>query len=265
MKANHTSNAPQRYGSSGLWHALAFCLALALIAWALYGTEFSLARLISGLPNMLTITGEMLPPDTSRFGPIVMAIITTLQMAIAGAAIGILFSIPIAFLAAKNTSPHPLVYKISRAWLTLLRTVPDLAWALFFVATVGLGPFAGVLTLIVDTIGFCGRFFAEAIEETDPHPNEALAAIGAKPIDRFAVAILPNASTSMVNSSLFSFEKAVRSSVILGLVGAGGIGVELAVSMEMFRYDQASMIIFLIFLLVYGVERISNSVRNRIM
>ncbi|WP_119396290.1 phosphonate ABC transporter, permease protein PhnE [Salinibius halmophilus] len=256
---------PQRFAHNSLWHAGAFTFAMAVLAWALYGTDFSISRLIAGVPNMWTITGEMLPPDTSRFNAIVSAIITTLQMAIAGAAIGIALSIPIGFLAAKNTTPHPWLYRISRAWLTMLRTVPDLAWALFFVASVGLGPFAGVLTLIVDTVGFCGRFFAEAIEETDPQPNEALAAIGAKPVDRFAVAILPNASASMVNTSLFSLEKAVRSSVVLGLVGAGGIGVELAVSMEMFRYDQASMIILLVFLLVYGVERISNAIRTRIL
>ena len=107
------------------------------------------------------------------------------------------------------------------------------------------------------------RFFAEAIEEADPQPNEALKAIGAGTVDRCVVAILPEAAPSIINSSLFSLEKAVRSSVVLGLVGAGGIGAELAVSMEMFRYDQAATIILMVFVLVYGVERLSGWAREK--
>jgi phosphonate transport system permease protein len=154
---------------------------------------------------------------------------------------------------------------VTRSIISFLRTVPDLAWALFFVVSVGLGPFAGTLTIIVDTIGFCGRFFAEAMEEVDPGPSEALDAIGTSPLDRIAVVQIPGALPSMINTSLFSLEKAVRSSVVLGLVGAGGIGAELAVSMEMFRYDQAAYIILMIFILVYAVEHLSSRLRENLM
>lgn len=117
----------------------------------------------------------------------------------------------------------------------------------------------------VDTIGFCGRFFAEAMEEVDPGPPEAMAAIGAGPIDSIACATLPMAMPSLVNASLFALEKAVRSSVVLGLVGAGGIGAELATSMEMFRYDQAATIILMIFILVMTVETLSSHARAKLI
>ncbi|MBT00838.1 MAG: phosphonate ABC transporter, permease protein PhnE [Oceanospirillaceae bacterium] len=254
---------PSRFDNPSWLSGVLFVLFIGFFSWALYGSEFSLSNLVEGIPNMGVIMSEMVPPDTERAWPIAKSVFVTLQMALVGAVIGIVLSLPLAFLAARNTSPHPLVYKVVRAWVSLVRTIPDLAWALFFVASVGLGPFAGVLTLIVDTIGFCARFFAEAIEEADPQPNEALKAIGAGTVDRCVVAILPEAAPSIINSSLFSLEKAVRSSVVLGLVGAGGIGAELAVSMEMFRYDQAATIILMVFVLVYGVERLSGWAREK--
>ncbi|MDT4858355.1 Phosphate-import permease protein PhnE [compost metagenome] len=168
-------------------------------------------------------------------------------------------------LAARNHTPHPLVRSTIRGVVSFVRTVPDLAWALFFVASVGLGPFAGTLTLVMDTIGFCTRFFAEAIEEVEEGPPEALDAMGASRLSVVACATLPMAMPSLINTGLFALEKAVRSSVVLGLVGAGGIGAELAVSMEMFRFDQAATIVLLIFVLVLAVERVSSRARASLL
>lgn len=137
-------------------------------------------------------------------------------------------------------------------------------WALLFVATVGLGPVAGTLTIIVDTIGFCGRFFAEAIEDSDRGSRDALQAIGANPSNVFFGAILPDAAPSMVNTSLFALEKAVRSSVVLGLVGAGGIGQELKVSFDLFQYANASAIIMTIFIIVLAMEVATDRLRKRL-
>jgi phosphonate transport system permease protein len=130
---------------------------------------------------------------------------------------------------------------------------------------VGLGPFAGMLTLVVDAIGFCGRFFAEAMEEADKGPQEALTALGAGRSEIVFSAVLPAAMPSMINSALFTLEKATRASVVLGLVGAGGIGIELKVAMDLFQYDQAATIIIGVFLLVLVVERLSSALRRIIL
>jgi phosphonate transport system permease protein len=207
----------------------------------------------------------MLPPSLERLGPVSAALLQTFQMAVAGTAIGCALSLPLAIVATRHLSPHPVVYQLVRFVIAVCRTVPDLIWALVFVAIVGLGPFAGVLAILVDKIGFCGRFFAEAMEEADRRPQEALRALGASPGGVILGAVIPAAIPSMVNTTLFSLEKATRSSVILGLVGAGGIGIELQVSMDMFRYDEAATIILAILALVIAVEQASAWLRRRLI
>jgi phosphonate transport system permease protein len=196
---------------------------------------------------------------------VLWALLETFQMALAGTVFGLAASLVLGVLATRSLTPGVTFYHVSRALIALFRTVPDLVWALFFVVMVGLGPFAGVLTIMVDSIGFCGRFFAEAMEEADKGPQEALQALGATRMGVIFCAVFPAALPSFVNTALFSLEKATRSSVVLGLVGAGGVGIELKVSMEMFLYDQASTIILLIFLLVIAVERASSRLRDRLL
>ena len=256
---------PRRFNSPGF---LAFTLYLAgalLLAVSVTGVGVSPIELVSGIPHIVRILSEMVPPDVSRLPAITRSLLETFQMAVVGTAFGIALSCPLAILASWDHTPHLTLYHGARWLISLFRTVPDLVWALLFVASVGLGPFAGALAIMVDTTGFCGRFFAEAMEEVDRGPQEALQALGA---DRFAViacAVLPAALPSLINTSLFSLEKATRSSVVLGLVGAGGIRMELKTAMDMFRYDQAATTILLIFALVIGVERISAMVRRRVL
>lgn len=242
-----------------------YVVLLALLISSIEGAEVSITDLIDGLPNMARLLGEMFPPSVERIQQIGLVLLETLQMAVAGAAIGIVISFFLAVLAARNQTPHMSLYYGSRGLIALFRTVPDLIWAVFFVATVGLGPFAGVLALVVDTIGFCGRFFAESMEETDPGPQEALTAGGAGRSAVVFAAVLPAAFPSFINTSLFALEKAVRSSVVLGLVGAGGIGIELKVSMDLFRYDEAATIILCILALVLVVEQIGARLRRRFL
>lgn len=256
---------PTRFSMPSPISAVTFVCFIGFFAWSLAGAGISISALVLGLPNMVSISAEMIPPATDRFMPMLKAVLTTFQMAIVGTVIGLIISLPLAVLSARNHTPNKIVRSLVRGLVSFMRTVPDLAWALFFVASVGLGPFAGTLTLIVDTVGFCGRFFAEAMEEVDPGPPEAMAAIGAGPIDIIACTTLPMAMPSLINTSLFALEKAVRSSVVLGLVGAGGIGAELATSMEMFRYDQAATIILMIFVLVIGVENFSSRARQKLL
>ena len=247
---------------------LAFALVMGAAAFliaSLHSIGFSASGFLSGVPNMGRMLGEMFPPSIERVGPVGKALLETFQMALVGTVAGVLLSLPLAVLATRHLAPHAVLYHAARALIALFRTVPDLVWALFFVVAVGLGPFAGTLAVMVDIIGFCGRFFAEAMEEADRGPQEALCALGAGRAAVIGAAVFPAALPSFVNTSLFSLEKATRSSVVLGLVGAGGIGIELQVSMDLFRYAEASAIIIAIFVLVVLVEQCSALLRRRLI
>jgi phosphonate transport system permease protein len=239
--------------------------AIAFFVFSLGGAEVSLRDLVQGIPNMARLVGEMTPPSLSRIGAIGHALLDTFQMALVGAGFGIAISFLLAVLASSRNTPHRSLYYATRFLVAFCRSVPDLVWAILFVASVGLGTFAGTLAIVMDTIGFCGRFFAEAMEEVDQGPEEALKSIGASRLDIIFAAVLPAAFPSFINSALFALEKAVRSSVVLGLVGAGGIGIELKVAMDMFEYRQAATIIGCIFLLVIAVEQISVYIRQRFL
>lgn len=257
--------APARFERPGILAFLLWVAALALLVASLRGVGVSAGTFIDGLPAMGRFAANLFPPSTERLGPMLAALAETFMMAVAGTAIGAVLSVPLAVLATRRLSPHRLVELATRGLISLFRTVPDLIWALFFVVTVGLGPFAGTLALIVDTIGFCGRFFAEAIEEADRGPQEALAALGAGRGAIVVSAVMPAAAPAMIGTSLFSLEKATRSSVVLGLVGAGGIGMELEVAISFFNYPEAASIILAIFVLVLAVEQASQALRRRII
>ncbi len=257
--------APPRLGRPS---AAGFALAVgaaALLLSSFHGVGFSLADLAAGLPQMGRLVGEMLPPDLSRWDRVLASLLETFHMALAGTALGVLLALPLAVLACRALTRAALPRAAARALIALFRTVPDLVWALIFVVAVGLGPFAGTLALMVDTIGYAGRFFAEAMEEADRGPQEALHAAGSPRSGVLMAAVLPAALPSMVATALFCLEKATRGGVVLGLVGAGGIGMELKVSMDLFNYAEAAASILAILVLVVAVEGASGALRRRIM
>lgn len=221
--------------------------------------------LVQGVGRLGEFLGDAFPPDTARLPQILASLLTTFEMALLGTIIGVVLSVPIAITAARNTTPHRIGYVIARGFISLCRTVPDLIWGLIFVVAVGLGPPAGVLAIAVDVMGFCGRFFAESIEEVDSSLTDSLRATGASEISVLGGAVLPSCLPSFVATTLFALESSTRSSVVLGLVGAGGIGIELSVSMQLLRYDEALTIILCIFFVVLGVERVSSAIRRRLI
>lgn len=222
-------------------------------------------QLTDGMPRMINLVGRMMPPSVEPgfLTRVMWRTIETLQIAFVGTVFGVIISLPIAWLASRTLSPIGGLRHIFKVLISLFRTVPDMVWALLFVASIGLGAVAGTMTIIIDTIGFCGRFFAEAIEDSDKQPQEALATAGA---NRFAIltgAVIPDIMPSLINTSQFALEKAVRSSVVLGLVGAGGIGQELKVAFDLFQYRNASTIILVIFLLVLVMELATDRLRAK--
>ncbi|MEA5446581.1 phosphonate ABC transporter, permease protein PhnE [Gammaproteobacteria bacterium AB-CW1] len=256
---------PTRVATPSIFTWLILVIFLALFIQGLSGAGFTPDRLLRGAGNLGSFFAQAMPPDFSRIGPIAKAMYETFQMALVGVTFGVILSLPMALLCARNTSPAAPVRVVCRGTVATLRTIPDLVWALIFVVAVGLGPLAGILAIIMDTIGFCARFFSERVEEIRPGPSEALASTGAGRMQVITGAVLPEAFPSFVATSLFAVEKAVRSAVVLGLVGAGGIGVELNTAMTMFRYDQALTIIMIILVVVIGVEQLSSAIRRRVL
>jgi phosphonate transport system permease protein len=229
------------------------------------GARIDPTTFVEGAPRLGRFLADAIPPDTERLVPILRSLLTTFEMALLGTIVGVAVSIPLGVAAARNTSPHRLIYGAARGYISLCRTVPDLVWGLIFVVAVGLGPQAGVLAIAVDVMGFCGRFFAEAIEEVDPGLFESSRSAGAGELSVIGGSVLPACLPSFVATSMFALESSTRSSVVLGLVGAGGIGIELSVSMQLLRYDEAMTIILAIFVVVLAVERTSSAIRRRMI
>lgn len=260
--------APPRFQHRSIAEYVAIIVVLALVLTSVMNTAPSLDKLQRGTARLFAPSGflmQMFPPDFSRVEHITWKLVETLQMAVAGASLGLVFAVPFAILATDRLSPHPVIKIAARGMIAFFRTVPDLVWAIFFIIVVGLGPAAGVLALMIDKIGFAGRFFAEAMEEADTGPQDALRAIGASRMGIIFSAVFPACLPSFTATSLFALEKSVRGSAALGLVGAGGIGVDLKVAFDLFNYDEALTIILMMLVLVVAVEQGSSWIRSKLI
>ncbi len=240
-------------------------IVLAAALWSAWGTEFNIPKLAAGLPLIYDLGGRMLPPDLTILPDLVGPMVETLQMALLGTTIPIFFALPLAFLCAVNTSPHPVVSAVFRLLIATLRTVPELIWAMILVTAVGLGPFPGVLALTIHTIGALGKFYYEAIEATDTGTMEAIEATGAGRFKVIWYGVMPNVLPLMLSSTLFYWEYNNRASTVLGLVGAGGIGLALTHALQDFRYPEVMTCLILIVLILVVIDRFSAFVRGRII
>lgn len=228
------------------------------------GARISPATIVDGLGRTWDFLADALPPDVSRLSAVWDAMLETFEIALIGTLLGVVVSLPLAILAARNLSPNRLAHALARALIAFLRTIPDLLWGLVFVVTVGLGPEAGVLAIAADVAGLCGRFFADRLEDVPTQVTDALRATGATRTGVILGGVVPAVAPSFVGISLYGLENATRSSVILGVVGAGGIGIELTTAMELLRYDEAATIIIAIFIVVLSVERASALIRRQL-
>lgn len=239
---------------------------LAILGWAANDLSLSPGRFVQGIPSLIDFLAKMFPPDFSVIPGLLGAIVTTLSVALWGTALAVVISLFLALGAARNLfGSNQLIYGVSRFILSVLRSLPDLVWALIFVAAVGLGPFPGVLALTVYSCGELGKLYAEAIENIDPGPTEALESTGAGAFTTIRWAIVPQVMPEVVTYSLYRLESNVRHAFILGMVGAGGLGFELQVAMKLFRYQEVSAIIILIILTVATIDFISSRIRARII
>jgi phosphonate transport system permease protein len=191
-------------------------------------------------------------------------VVETFDIALLGTCAAVLLSLPLAVLAAENVTPSRPLYLAARGVIAVTRAVPDLVWALLFVTAVGLGPFPGVLALSVHSIGMLGRLFAETIEDIDMGPVQALTITGASPVQVVTHAIVPGLLPSLIGISLYRLDENVRSSLVLGFVGAGGIGFLILTAINLFQYRQVATLLILTYVLVLVVEHLAASIRSRI-
>lgn len=223
----------------------------------MFPVEFELA---SGTQRTVTIFGQ----EAQIGWPLIItATLETIQMAIVGTLGAVLFSMPISLLAARNTSPHPLVYQVVRLFLNFVRSIPELIWAILFVAGVGFGPFAGVLSLAFGSIGSMARIYAEAIEQIDPQQVQAVRATGATGVQAFIYAVIPQALPLLISYSIIYFESNVRHATILGLVGAGGLGVKLWEYTGLGDYNRLMGTVVVLVVAVTIIDRFSSWLRQR--
>jgi phosphonate transport system permease protein len=281
---------------------VSLAIALLALGWSFQGAKLSPGELIHGIPQIFMTIGRMLPPDFSKvtqaknyFMPenlsltelflplpldgsrarikqrwwnntfpqtVVGATLETVQMALAGTFLALFVAFPVGFLAARNTTPHPLVYHVVRGALNFLRTIPDLALGLLFVAAVGLGAFAGTLALAVHTATVLGKLLSESVENIDEGIVEAIRATGAGYAQTLSFAVLPQILPDLISLTLYRLETNIRAASVLGLIGAGGIGYLMSTSFRTFQYQEAAAIVVVLIALVMLVDYLSARLRN---
>jgi phosphonate transport system permease protein len=244
---------------------LGFAVAAAAV-WSLVNTDVGLGSLFAGREGASRLIGGLFPPDLGGdlLSRVATAMVETLQISIAALVLGVMTGLPLAVLMAGNVGAPRWLSEFARLIATAFRGVPELLWALLFVATVGLGPAAGVYAISLHAAGLLAKLCSEQMEAVDPAPVEAIRLTGASRTATALLAILPQARANIASQVLYQWECNLRSSVIIGFVGAGGIGQALGISMRLFRYQELATLMIAILILVLGVDRISRTFRARL-
>ncbi|MBO0692068.1 MAG: phosphonate ABC transporter, permease protein PhnE [Acidimicrobiaceae bacterium] len=239
---------------------------LLVLAWREIG--MGVFPLFGGLGKIFSFIGRTLPPQYTgyaSFGHTVSVSLQTVSMAVLGTVIAAALSVPVGFCAARNTTPHPAVRWLARGVITACRAVPDLVFAIVFVEALGIGVLPGVLALGVHSVGMLGKLFAEGIEQIEPRPREAVASTGAGPLQNLTTSVVPQVLPSFCSTSLYRLDINLRSSVVLGYVGAGGIGFALNAAMGALLFRQAVAIVLVIFVLIVVMEVVAALVRRSLI
>jgi phosphonate transport system permease protein len=225
-----------------------------------------------GFPNTLAVSqtwgyGNIYPSDT--VGLVIEKIIETIFLALMGTTFAIVVSIPISFLASRNLMPHTLLgnlaYSISRTILNILRSIEAVILAVIFAATLGLGPFAGVMALTLHSIASLGKLYSEAIESIDAGPIEAITATGANRLQMIVYAVVPQFIPQFLSFTLYRWDINVRMSTIIGLVGGGGIGYLLIQYINLLQFKQAATCLWAIAIVVIAIDWASAKLRAQVI
>lgn len=242
-------------------------IVVGLVIIASYNIEANPLEFAEGLPNLGIILEEILVLeniiDNMKYVPTaLLAMLETLQMAFIGTVIGVVIGLPFSMLAARNLNSK-FIYAPIRILLAIIRTFPSILWAMLFVIVVGLGPFAGVLAIILYTIGFVTKLQFESIETIDSDPMDAVGSIGVSKFQLIRYVVIPEAASHLLGQMLYMFDYNVRQSTILGIVGAGGIGFFIIQYIRFFEYGKAAVYLFVVLIVVLGIEWISVKIRDK--
>lgn len=221
---------------------------------------------MGSLGQVLESVNRFIGFDFDVFSDLLVPTIETLLIACFGTFLGLILCIPAAWFGAMNITPYkPVTYPIARLMMTLSRSIHEIVWALFFVSVVGLGAMAGVLAIAVRSVGFIAKMTAEAIEDIDYGPVEAIRAVGGSPFQVIVYAILPQVLPQIVGVVIFEWEINIRCSAVLGLVGAGGLGLVFFRQMNTFNYHGVTTVILAILLIIIVGEAVSYFIRRRLI
>ncbi len=237
---------------------------LVVVAQSAVVVEARPQDLITGASGMADILMRSWPPNLAKLPDMLWPALETVDIGVFGTVVGVVLALPLAVLAARNTTPGRIVYLLARAVIAFARAVPDLVWALLFVTAVGLGPFPGGLAISVHSVGMLGRLFGEVIEDMEMGPVEALTMTGAGRLQVFSHAVVPSVLPSLLGIALYRLDENIRSSLVLGFVGAGGLGFQLLSAMNLFDYRTVSLLLIMTFILVMAAEQMSAALRRRI-
>ncbi|UYY92376.1 phosphonate ABC transporter, permease protein PhnE [Bacillus cereus] len=249
---------------SKLKHMLTFILFILLLWGSSIQVDASFSKLIVGFPNIMDLLKEMVPPDWSYFQVITTAMLDTIRMAIIGTTLGAILAIPLALFAASNVFTSTFLYSPARLILNFIRTIPDLLLAAIFVAIFGIGPLPGILALTFFSIGLVAKLLYESIESIDPGPLEAMTAVGANKVQWIVYGVIPQVKAHFVSYVLYTFEVNVRAAAVLGLVGAGGIGLYYDRTLGFLQYQQTASIIIYTLVVVLVIDYVSTLLREKL-
>lgn len=252
------------WASRGMWLG-AFLLFVAAHIWSAAGTELRVEKLLDIGRTWSFVRSQMWPPDWSYVADAVAAARQTLQISLLGTTFALAGALPLCFLAAWNTAPHPIVYGAARLFLGFLRSVPEIIWAFILVPALGLGPFPAVVSLVLHNLGVLGKTLSELVEAADQGPQEAIASTGASRIPVLLYGIVPQILPNVLSNAFYRFEVNLRATLVLGLVGAGGLGQNIFIHFKLFEYRGVTVDILAVMALVLVADYLGAWVRSRIV
>jgi phosphonate transport system permease protein len=249
--------------SAGFAQTLGWAVLCVVLIWAWEGADMRPSVLWKDAGNMQTFASEFFPPNFRDWKIYVSEMLITLHIALWGTVLAVVFAVPFGLLCASNIVPA-WVYQPVRRLMDACRAINEMVFAMLFIVAVGLGPFAGVLALWIHTTGILAKLYSEAVEAIDPGPVEAVRATGAGPLHEIVYAVIPQVLPLWISFSLYRFESNVRSASVVGMVGAGGIGVILHEVIRGFDYPETTAVLLVIIVCVTTIDLLSASIRKAV-